>query len=80
MADAAQRMRALKLTDEEIRDTHGHGDGTWAMHDYNIADAQFDKIIKGMAEIVREHSRSNEWDEHNEIVSHLAWHLGKAAE
>lgn len=47
-----ERIKALRLSDEEIKATHGFSDGSWAMHDSNIADAQFDKLLRGLAEIV----------------------------
>lgn len=42
------RIKALRLSDKEIQDTHGFSDGSWATHDGNIADAQYDKLLRGL--------------------------------
>ena len=51
--NSVECIKALRLSDEEIRDTHGSSDGTWASHDWNIADAQYDKLFRGLIEILR---------------------------
>ena len=81
MKTPVERIRDLKLNGKDIMESMpgNPAEINWPSAEA-LVDAQFTKLVKGLAEIVREHSRTDEWDEHNEIVSHLAWHLGKAAE